>query len=121
VEARFARREKIRDAVLLEAARAEKGHLDADLGGGVIKQRIARPGQGKSRGYRTIILFKQGQRAVFIYGFAKRSGRISTPMTRRSSRRRHATCCELTGKQITELVKEGDFVEVKGHEEEISK
>ena len=30
--------------------------LDADLGGGIIKQRVARPGEGKSGGYRTVSL-----------------------------------------------------------------
>jgi len=44
---------------------------DADLGGGVIKQRIARTGGGKSGGYRTIILFRCGDRAYFVHGFAK--------------------------------------------------
>lgn len=39
--------------------RAEAGLIDADLGGGVIKQRLARPGQGKSGGYRTFILFQR--------------------------------------------------------------
>jgi len=69
---RFARKEGIADAVLREAvARAEKGQIDADLGGEVIKQRIARPGQGKSKGYRTIILFRRGAKAFFVYGFAK--------------------------------------------------
>ncbi len=69
---RFARREEIKDDVLREAvARAEKGLVDADLGGGVIKQRIARTGQGKSGGYRSIIFFRKGQRAFFVYGFAK--------------------------------------------------
>lgn len=62
---RFARKEKIRELVLVEAvARAQKGQVDADLGGGVIKQRIARLGQGKSGGYRTIVFFRLGERAV---------------------------------------------------------
>lgn len=69
---RFARREKIDDSMLKEAiARAEKGIIDADLGAGVIKQRIARPGQGKSGGYRSVILFRKGEFAFFVYGFAK--------------------------------------------------
>lgn len=69
---RFARREKIKDAVLKDAiARAERGIIDAELGGGVIKQRIARPGQGRSGGYRSIIIFQKGERALFVYGFAK--------------------------------------------------
>ena len=46
--------------------------VDADLGGGVIKQRIARKGQGKSGGFRSIVLFRQGERSFFVYGFAKK-------------------------------------------------
>ena len=70
---RFARRERITDDVLIEAVdRAERGLVDADLGGGVIKQRVARPGQGRSGGYRTIVLLRSGTRAVFAYGFAKK-------------------------------------------------
>ena len=69
---RFARRERIDDETLKEAvARADQGLIDAELGGSVIKQRIAKPGRGKSGGYRTIIIFKQGERAFFVYGFAK--------------------------------------------------
>lgn len=70
--ARFARREDIEAANLLDAIeRAERGQIDADLGGGLIKQRIARKGKGKSGGYRTIIAFRRAGRAVFLYGFAK--------------------------------------------------
>lgn len=69
---RFASREGISDADLLDAvARLEAGAVDADLGGGVVKQRLARPGQGKSGGFRTLVLFRRGDRAVFAYGFAK--------------------------------------------------
>lgn len=77
--ARFARREGLHDADLCAAVkRAEEGLIDADLGGGVIKQRIARPGEGKSGGYRSIVVFKVGSRAVFVYGFAKnRKGNVS--------------------------------------------
>ncbi len=69
---KFARKEKISDAALREAvARAESGLIDADLGGGLIKQRVARPGAGKSGGYRTLIFFRVETRAVFTFGFAK--------------------------------------------------
>ncbi len=47
------------------------GAIDADLGGGVYKQRLRRRGQGKSGGYRTIVLVRFGQIAMFTYGFAK--------------------------------------------------
>jgi hypothetical protein len=60
------------DQALCEAIeRAERGLVDADLGGGVIKQRIAREGQGRSGGYRTLLAFRLNHRAVFLYGFAK--------------------------------------------------
>lgn len=71
--ARFADRENIDNDTLREAVdRAEKGLVDADLGGGVIKQRIARRGQGRSGGYRSIILFRFASRAIFAHGFAKK-------------------------------------------------
>ena len=70
--ARFAEREGLEDAVLCEAVRrARDGLIDADLGGGVIKQRIARKGGGRSGGFRTIVLFRRGALAFFVYGFAK--------------------------------------------------
>ena len=71
--ARFARRARITDADLWKAARlVNEGVIDADLGGGVIKQRIARSGEGKSGGSRSIILYKKDNRAVFVYGFEKK-------------------------------------------------
>ncbi len=69
---RFAGREGIDDATLCDAVRrAAHGVVDADLGGGVIKQRIARPGQGRARGFRSTVLFRRGERAFFVHGFAK--------------------------------------------------
>lgn len=69
---RFARKERIRDAALCEAvARAGKGLIDADLGSGLIKQRVARPAAGKSGGYRVLIFFRVEARAIFVFGFAK--------------------------------------------------
>jgi hypothetical protein len=70
--ARFARKARLEDAALREAvANVERGLINADLGGGVVKQRIARAGGGKSGGFRTIILFRTGTRAFFVHGFAK--------------------------------------------------
>ena len=70
--ARFARKEALTDTQLCDAIeRAERDLIDADLGGDLIKQRVARKGQGKRGGYRTIIAYRQGQRAFFLYGFAK--------------------------------------------------
>src|ERR1700691_5599704 len=69
---RSARRERIADKSLREAIeRAESGLIDADLGGGLIKQRVARKGQGRSGGYRMIVGYRVKNRAIFLLGFAK--------------------------------------------------
>jgi hypothetical protein len=61
------------DEDLCEAMqRASRGLIDADLGRGVIKQRIARTGEGKSGGFRSMILFRAQKRSVFVHGFAKK-------------------------------------------------
>jgi hypothetical protein len=73
VFARFARKARISDRVLWGVAQAaDQGRVDADPGGGVVKQRIARSGQGKSGGSRTIIVLRQSHRAVFVFGFEKK-------------------------------------------------
>ena len=70
--AKFARKNGLSDAALEAAvAEIEAGSCDANLGGNVYKQRVARQGQGKRGGYRTILLFKHKERASFVYGFAK--------------------------------------------------
>ncbi|MGV3553072.1 type II toxin-antitoxin system RelE/ParE family toxin [Rhizobium sp.] len=70
--ARFVRKSRIDKALLVEAIdRAEKGLIDADLGGGVIKQRVGRPGRGRSGGYRTLIAIRRGDRSIFVFAFAK--------------------------------------------------
>ena len=107
-------------ALLDAVARAEKGQVDANLGGGVIKQRIARPGQGKSGGYRSILFFRRGVRAVFAYGFAKSERANINADEEKQFKEAARHVLRLTDQQIEELLRNGDFVEVK-NEQEISK
>ena len=112
---RFARKEGIEDSTLAEvAARADNGQIDANLGGGIIKQRIVRPGQGRSAGYRVVIVFRQRDRAVFMYGFAKSARANIAPDEEREFKEAAKHVLALTEDQLAELVKGGDFVEVKG-------
>ena len=70
--ARFARKNQIADPDLCRAiAEILAGSVDANLGGGVFKQRLRRKGQGKSGGFRTIVLLRIGTLGIFAYGFAK--------------------------------------------------
>jgi hypothetical protein len=116
---RFARKQQIADFALFDTVmRAEKGQVDADLGGEVIKQRVARPGRGKSGGYRTIVFFRRGARAVFAYGFAKsdRANIDAAEEKQFKEAARHVLL--LSENQIGELIENGDFVEVQ-YEQEI--
>ena len=70
--ARFVKRERISEATLVDAIeRVERGLIDADLGGDLLKLRLPRPGQGRSGGYRTVVACRVGETAYFILGFAK--------------------------------------------------
>ena len=70
--ARWANREGLNDDALASAV-IEMGHglIDAKLGGQVVKKRVALPGRGKRGSSRTLVAFKQGEKAFFVYGFAK--------------------------------------------------
>jgi len=48
-----------------------QGLIDADLGGGVVKKRVALPGHGKRSGARVIVATKLLDRWFFLYGFNK--------------------------------------------------
>lgn len=69
---RWSRKQGMSDASLSEAiARAERGLIDAKLGHHLIKQRVGREASGRRGGFRTVIAYRIGDRAVFLYGFAK--------------------------------------------------
>lgn len=70
--AKFAVKAGLADVVLCHAVKEmDAGLVDADLGGGVVKKRIALPGQGKSGGSRTIVAHRKGSHWFFVYGFEK--------------------------------------------------
>ncbi len=111
---RFAKREKISDEILKDAIdKADKGLIDADLGGSVIKQRIARPNEGKSGGYRTIIVFKKAEKAFFVFGFAKNERENISKSDKDNFKKLAKELLGLTSEQIEELVKTGELMEVQ--------
>lgn len=117
--ARFAKHEGIADVSLHEAiARAERGLVDADLGGGLIKQRVARRGKGRSGGYRMLISYRLKKRAVFLYGFAKNE-RSNISADELLTAREIASCwLAADAKQIAHAFAEGELQEVLNDKEE---
>ncbi len=111
---RFARRAGLADQKLLAAAReVAAGGFDADLGGGVFKQRVAREGAGKSGGLRTIILFRVGGHSFFVHGFAKKDKANISANELKALKLLAKTLLELKGAQVDLALKAGELLEVK--------
>ena len=110
---RFAREADLGSEELLEAANAvASGQWDADLGGGVFKQRIARNGGGKSGGFRMIILFKVGGHSFFVHGFAKNEKANVTPKELKALRKLAATFLGLDGEALAKASAAGAIAEI---------
>jgi hypothetical protein len=117
--AKFAAKEKISDATLADAVhRAESGLIDADLGSGLIKQRIARQGGGKSGGYRSILIFRLGERAIFVFAFAKSDKGNLSAAELKVYRKAASIMLELDDDEIETEVEAGRLVEVKDDEQD---
>lgn len=115
--AKFARKEGISDAKLCEAVKdTEAGKIDADYGGGVIKQRIARPNEGKSGGYRSVILYHRGNRAFFVYGFPKSERENIDDAEEQEFKELAKVLFVLSDNEIAKLVKTGVYKEIKCHD-----
>ena len=79
---------------------------------GVIKQRIARPGEGKSKGYRSIVLFRKGEKSFFVYGFAKSELGNIREDEEKQFKKMAKYVLALTDAQLSELFANGQFEEV---------
>jgi len=97
-----------------------RGLIAADLGGGVIKQRIARPGQGKSGGFRTLIVFRAGARAFFVHGFAKNAKDNIERDELTALKKLASELLAFDDKTIARAIESGTLVEVACDEKAIS-
>jgi len=110
---RFANKESIDiDSLCLAVQRADAGQVDADLGGGVIKQRIARSNEGKSGGYRSIILYRTETLAFFVYGYAKNERDNITADELKAFKKLAKTVLSFDTEQLEASITAGVFIEV---------
>ena len=111
---RLIRKSDITDLALRDAIeRASKGMVDAALGSGLVKQRVARQGKGRSGGYRTIIALRAGDRAFFLHCFAKNEQANISDIQLRSLRELAARYLALNDAQTEMLLKADELIEVK--------
>lgn len=117
--ARFARKAGLASESLCAAAvEVAAGEHDADLGGGVFKQRVARPGGGRSGGFRTIILFKVGGHSFFAHGFAKNEKANVSVKELKALKQLAAVYLGLSEDEIGAAVAAGELIEVSDDDRE---
>ncbi|MDR1176777.1 MAG: type II toxin-antitoxin system RelE/ParE family toxin [Treponema sp.] len=111
---RFAAKEGIQDGELRDIVNIvlEAGRADADLGGGVYKVRMARPGEGKSGGYRVIVFFRSGERTFFVYGFEKANMANISKKQLKNFRDAAKIALSATEKQLNDALKTGKYEEI---------
>ena len=78
-------------------------------------KRIARPGEGKRGGYRTLVATNRGSRWIFVYGFAKNARSNIDPDEEAALKKLSATLLKLTPAAITKAQTDGEIIEVNGH------
>jgi len=112
--ARWMKREGLADGDLHDAIiEMQKGLVDARLGGGLVKKRVARPGQGKRGGYRVLVASNFGERWVFMFGFAKNERDNIDDEELRFMKRIAATLLGLDTAKLRTALAAGELMEIK--------
>lgn len=116
---RWARKQGLSASALCAAvAEIQQGLYEADLGGGLVKKRVARPGQGKSRGFRTLIATNRGDRWIFVFGFPK-NVRSNIDQTEEAALKLlSAKLLVLSARDLKTAVEAGELLEVMCDEKE---
>jgi len=111
---RWARKQGLTTSRLCAAVREMKAGLyDADLGGGLLKKRIARPGEGKRGGFRTLVATNKGTRWVFLFGFAKNVRSNIDKNEEEALKRLANDVLSFTAQTLTHAQRAGELIEVE--------
>ncbi len=110
---KWAKSEGLTDLILKKAVEEiANGLIDANLGGSLIKKRIARKGSGRSGGFRTIVVFREEHRTIFIYGFLKNQRANINEQEEKSLKKLAQNLLEASESKLTDMIANGDLYEV---------
>ncbi len=101
------------DALRAAVDEMERGLIDADLGGHIVKKRVAVGGRGKSGGVRALLVFKVGNQAFFVYGFAKNARANINAVELKALKHLAKELLGYSDKALTEAIKHGALIEVE--------
>ncbi|MGH8427848.1 MAG: type II toxin-antitoxin system RelE/ParE family toxin [Gammaproteobacteria bacterium] len=101
------------DQALRQAvAEMTQGLIDADLGGGVVKKRVALPGRGKRGGARIIVATRFRERWFFLYGFVKNERATINQDELRAFQELARTLLGFTDREIATALSSNEIFEV---------
>ena len=110
---RWMRKTELSDPALCQAVvEMKQGLIDADLGGGIVKKRLALPGRGKSGGARTLVATNRGNRWIFLFGFEKNDRANVTTKELEALQKIASDLLKLTPKDLDALVAQGELKEI---------
>ena len=113
--ARWMRKNKVTQEDLLDATQEMvNGLFDADLGGYVVKKRLALHGRGKSSGARAIVATKFGVRWFFLFGFEKNERSNIDCDELKSLQQLALTLLSFDTDQLANAVIAGELIELNG-------
>lgn len=111
---KWAKEEKITDLALIQAVNEiEAGLIDANLGAGLYKKRVARQGMGKSGGYRVLLALKHGQQVFFLHGFAKNQQNNITEAEQEAYKDLARYLLSVSDSQANRLIEINEIIEVE--------
>ncbi len=112
--AKWAKKEGVADKAMIKAVSdMQKGLIHAELGGGLCKQRVARPGKGKRGGHRTLIAFKKDDRSIFVFGLSKNDCDNIDAEEEKYFKRVAQYYLNLSSELLNTLVDQKELIEVK--------
>ena len=115
---RWAKKQKISDAKLLTAIEDMQNNLSmVNLGGGLFKVRVASENSGKSSAYRTIVVYREDERAVMIYGFMKKEQENLSSDELKGFKILSKDILRLNDKELTGAIEKNVFVKIGEQDE----
>ena len=101
------------DALAIAVAEMERGLIDARLGGEVVKKRVALLGRGKRGGVRTLVAFRQEEKAFFVFGFAKKERANISSDELRALKFLAKELLNYSAMSLTKALQTGELIEIE--------
>jgi hypothetical protein len=118
--ARWAQKTGLSDSLLrIAVLEIKSGLLEADLGGGIVKKRIALPGRGKRSSTRTLLATNLDDRWFFVFGFEKNERENISENELATLKKLAKDLLGLDAPQIAVAIREGSLLEVEHEKQEV--